>query len=320
MDQTKLSRRGIIQAGLIAGAGIITAPAFGEETSLAPRGKAFRVAHLTDMHLVPGKTRSGEGYAMALGSLQNLSPKPELLITGGDHVMDSLQTNHDKLDPMWDLYLKTFKDSTDLKTHPVIGNHDVLGWGETAEKIPLDTPGYGKMLYCDKMELPKTYYSFDAGGWHFIVLDNIQPGLKGGYMANIEEEQLAWLKLDLESVAKPTPICVLSHIPILAVCTYFFTEPKAPGYTVSPAMMLVDAHKLITLLSQYNVKLCISGHVHMVDRIEYLGITFICDGAVSGNWWHGKHHEFSEGYGVFDFYPDGTFAHEYRTYGWVAAT
>jgi hypothetical protein len=72
------------------------------------------------------------------------------------------------------------------------------------------------------------------------------------------------------------------------------------------------------MLSKYNVKLCISGHVHMVDRVEYLGITFICDGSVCGNWWKGKHHEFDEGFGVFDFYPDGSFEHRYNPYGWVA--
>ena len=42
------------------------------------------------------------------------------------------------------------------------------------------------------------------------------------------------------------------------------------------------------------------------------------DGAVSGNWWKGHFHEFAEGYGVFDLFPDGTFEHQYVTYGWEA--
>ena len=318
-NSSLISRRGIIRTSMLAGVGLAAGAVRAAETSPA-RGKAFRLAHLTDMHLVPGKTRSGDGYAMALQSLQNLSPKPDLLITGGDHVMDSLETGHEKLDPMWELYLKTFKDNTDLKHHSVIGNHDVLGWGAEESKIPKATAGYGKALYCDKMELPKTYYSFDAGGWHFIILDNIDHGAHGGYAAALDGEQLEWLKGDLDVCPRETPICVLSHIPILAVCTYFFSAYKGPGYTISPAMMQQDAHTLITLLKGYNVKLCVSGHVHMVDRIEYLGISFICDGAVSGNWWKGKHHEFDEGYGVFDFYGDGTFEHAYHSYGWKVAT
>jgi Icc protein len=309
----KVTRRGIIRAGMVAGVGIATGAARGAET----RGKAFRVAHLSDMHVVPGPTRSGEGFAMALRSLEKLSPRPDLLITGGDHVMDSLKTNHDKLDPMWDLYTKTLKANTNLPAHPVIGNHDVLGW-EAPDQIAPSTAGYGKALYCEKMGIEKPYYSFDAGGWHFICLDNIAHADPSGYVANFDEAQDAWLKDDLENTPKQTPICMITHIPLLAVCTYFFSPFKGKAYNVSDAMMHHDSHRVIALLGKYNVKLCISGHVHMVDRIEYLGITFICDGAVSGNWWKGKHFEFDEGYGIFDFYPDGTFEHAYHAYGWKA--
>jgi hypothetical protein len=53
-----------------------------------------------------------------------------------------------------------------------------------------------------------------------------------------------------------------------------------------------------------------------VDRAEYNGVTYICDGAVCGAWWKGNHAECDEGYGVFDLFDDGTFAHRYITYGW----
>ena len=127
------------------------------------------------------------------------------------------------------------------------------------------------------------------------------------------------LNRNRQKTPKQTPICILTHIPLLAVCTYFFSPFKGNAYNVSNTMMHNDSHQVISMLTKYNVKLCISGHIHMVDRIDYLGITFICDGAVSGNWWKGKHHEFSEGYGLFDLYPDATFAHAYQTYGWKAA-
>src|SRR4051812_14902746 len=311
-----ISRRGIIQAGVLAGVGL----AAGEirAADVTARGKAFRVAHLTDMHVTPGPTRSGEGYTLALQSLAKLSPKPDLLLTGGDHIMDSLEHPRNEIDAMWDLYLKTFKDNTDLPSHPVVGNHDVYGWGLEAAKLSPDTAEYGKALYCDKMSLVKPYYSFDAGVWHFICLDNISHADPKGYWGGLDPEQAAWLKTDLEATPTQMPICVLTHIPILAVCTYFFAAYKGKTYTVGNNMMHDDANTLITLLASHNVKLCISGHVHMVDRVSYRGITFICDGAVSGNWWKGRFHEFDEGYGVFDFYSDGTFEHGYQNYGWQA--
>jgi len=41
---------------------------------------------------------------------------------------------------------------------------------------------------------------------------------------------------------------------------------------------------------------------------------------VSGARWKGRHHECSEGYGLFDRYDDGSFEHTYATYGWQAKT
>ena len=82
--------------------------------------------------------------------------------------------------------------------------------------------------------------------------------------------------------------------------------------------MHANVMPIVELFRKHNVRLCLSGHMHMIDRVAFRGITFICDGAVSGNWWKGAHLEFPEGYGVIDLYADGTFEHQYVTYGWVA--
>jgi predicted phosphodiesterase len=81
--------------------------------------------------------------------------------------------------------------------------------------------------------------------------------------------------------------------------------------------MHIDARKIKELFRGYpNVRLCISGHMHMVDRVVYNDVTYICDGAVCGAWWNGNQYEFEEGYGVFDLYDDGTFEHQYVPFGW----
>ena len=80
-----------------------------------------------------------------------------------------------------------------------------------------------------------------------------------------------------------------------------------------------DAGRLRRLfLNHPRVKVCVSGHIHQVDRVKFTGVTYICDGAVSARWWKGRNAECDEGYGVIDLNPDGTFAHEYVTYGWKA--
>ena len=84
--------------------------------------------------------------------------------------------------------------------------------------------------------------------------------------------------------------------------------------------MFVGAPTLTKLFAKHGVKLALSGHLHEIDRIEFGSVTFICDGAVSGGWWHGPNVdnvvETQEGFGIIDIRPDGTFDHRYFDYGW----
>lgn len=79
-----------------------------------------------------------------------------------------------------------------------------------------------------------------------------------------------------------------------------------------------DSAQLIALLRQHDVRLLLSGHIHLYDQVVYNNLTFICDGAVCAKWWLGPHIETREGFGVFDLYADGRFDHSYKTFGWKA--
>ncbi len=48
----------------------------------------------------------------------------------------------------------------------------------------------------------------------------------------------------------------------------------------------------------------------------YNGVTYISNGAVSGNWWKGKRYATQNGYAMVNLYDDGSFNNEYVTYGW----
>ena len=86
-------------------------------------------------------------------------------------------------------------------------------------------------------------------------------------------------------------------------------------------------HTVKAYVAAGGVKLCLSGHVHLNDRVEMgvpgapadgAKVTYICDGAVCGSWWDGRKAQCDEGYGVVDLYDDGTFEHRYVAYGWKA--
>jgi hypothetical protein len=77
----------------------------------------------------------------------------------------------------------------------------------------------------------------------------------------------------------------------------------------------VDARPFKDLLAKHpNVKLCLSGHIHMFSRIHYNGAAHIGNGAVSGAWWRGDMQETHPGYGVVDLYADGRVKSRFETY------
>ena len=313
-DVFKPSRRHLLVGSLAAVGGILAADPL---AAAEPRKGGFRFAHLTDMHVKPERG-SPDGYAKALASLVDIHPAPEFLITGGDHVMETLESTRARADKQWDVFQKVHSEGTKLKTYPVIGNHDIWGWCAKADYDK--EQGFGKALALDRLQIPRGYYSFDAGGWHLIVLDNVQRRDKA-YFGDLDPEQLEWLKGDLAANASKKPVCIVSHIPIVSICALFFQygndKPPTTFWRMGDNLMHRDCKPLVKLLAQHNVKLCISGHIHLLDRLEYLGVNFICDGAVSGAWWGGPFQECAEGYGLFDLYPDGTFDHQYITYGWT---
>ena len=320
------TRRDLVKTGLLAG-GAATCGFANDATSAAaapapnpstPTPKPLRLAHLTDMHVQPER-RGGEGYAAALQSLARLDPPPDLIVTGGDHVMDVFETDLARANVQWDLYQRVLRENTRLPVYPVIGNHDVWGWG-IPDQVPPTTPGYGKAMALDRLEMRQRYYSFDAGGWHLICLDNIAP--RGtGYFGGLDPEQSEWLAGDLRAAGPDVPVAVFSHIPLLCACGFFDggkERVREDHWHVPDSWMHRDVKPLLDSFKPYKVRLLMSGHMHLVDRVDYIGMTFLCHGAVSGGWWQGPNHEFAEGYGVVDLWHDGRFAHEYVTYGWRA--
>jgi len=312
------SRREVVRAagfGALAAAGVLSRPA---RAGVPGDQRSFRIAHLTDMHVQP-ELRADEGMAACLRHVNALAHRPDLIITGGDQVMDTFDQGFDRSKVLWDLWARQLKEHNAIPAQHVLGNHDIWGWNKKKSKCTGEEKGYGKAWACEQFGRDRTYTSFDAGAWRVVLLDSVQP--KGdGYVGRLDDEQFEWLEQELN--AGGSPVAVFSHIPIFSVCVYNDGAKKkdAPDdWFVSGGLMHADANRIRRLFLQHpRVKLCVSGHIHQLDRVEFTGVTYICDGAVSGRWWKGRQAECDEGYGVIDLRPDGTFAHEYVKYGWKA--
>ncbi|MFN7020534.1 MAG: metallophosphoesterase family protein [Phycisphaerales bacterium] len=333
MDRPIFNRREALRIGLAGAAGLVTACGRGSAAvSITPRVPAqagtakpgVRLAHLTDFHVQPEK-RAGEGMAASLRHVMALDQRPDVIVTGGDLIMDGFEQDESRTRLQWDLFTKVLKDECPARVEHALGNHDIWGWNKSKSRTTGTEPGWGKKWALETLGMTRAYHSFVVGGWRVIVLDSVavDPRNPDGYIGRLDEAQTAWLEAELK--ASLEPVVVVSHIPILSMVSVAHsskTNEKDLQIEVSARVMHADGPSLHRMFAAGagagKVKLCLSGHIHRIDRVELDGVAYICDGAVCGSWWNGPRNRCDEGYGVVDLMPDGTFTHRYQTYGWKA--
>lgn len=281
-------------------------------TAPLARKRSVRFAYLGDTHITP-EAKPMESVAQCFQHAQSHKDKPAFILHGGDVIMDALAKDRADVQKQWDAWHTVVKANNSLPIEYCIGNHDVWGF-EEAKNDPL----YGKKWAVDFMKINNRYRSFDRNGWHFIILDSVQPKPDGKwYTGHIDAEQMEWLKQDLAKTGTKTPILVLSHIPIFSP-TGFFSEKnvKDDNWTIPAALVLSNTPELLTLFYQYpNIKTALSGHMHLLDRVDYNGVTYLCNGAVCGNWWKSDTYQQTKaGYALIDLYDDGTIERTYLHY------
>lgn len=293
--------------GAWAGPGALVALGRPDPAPARTARRVLRLAHLTDVHVQP-ELHAGAGFAACLDHVHALDDPPELILFGGDNIMDVAGQSAERGDEQLAVWRSVLENHCKLPRRIAVGNHDVLGMTQDA----------GKAWAVRQFGLEHHYYSFDHGPWHFIVLDSTEPQPGGGYKARLDREQSAWLERDLAETPADRPILVLTHIPIITVTSFFDGENEKTGDWVVPgSWMHLDARRLKDLFARHpNVRLCLSGHEHLVDQVTYNGVTYCCNGAVCGAWWKGSYYECAPGYGLLDLYEDGSFHNQYVVFGW----
>lgn len=142
--------------------------------------------------------------------------------------------------------------------HHVIGNHDTDG-------------GFKREKVVEFWGMPARYYSFDLGGFHFIMLDaNDRPEcFKGGYPSSLAADQLDWLKQDLAKTRLNT--FIFSH-QSLEVDLTNRVEVRA----------ILEAAK--TTDGKRKVAGCLNGHWHIDRAVEINAIPYIHINSASYLW------------------------------------
>lgn len=312
MNRETISRKQFLALAGLAGLGAATACAAqpaSQPNTTAERKRVLRIAHMTDFHVMPLGVAS-QGMARALRHAQDQADPPDIIFNTGDSIMDSLETDKASAEAQWDTFNQVLQAECSLPVIHAIGNHDVWGWGQAREDIQAD-PLYGKSMALERLGLSNRFYSIQQAGWHFIVLDSTHlPNevSKYPYIGKLDEEQFQWLEAEVKGVPVSKPICILSHIPIFCACELFDGENEASGNWVLPAAwMHIDARRFRQLFLQHpNIRLCLSGHSHQYESLDYLGVRYLTNGAVCGNWWMGDYMDFPPAYVMVNLYDDGS--------------
>jgi len=180
-----------------------------------------------------GDNRSGvpivqpQAYRDIIGQVNRLRPRPEFVVIVGDLILGYVDDRELAVQEWeeFDRVTATFEPPVYL----VPGNHDI--WDE--ESYALYKERYGP-----------TYYSFDHGADHFIILSSEEPG----EVNTIAGAQLEWLARDLEAHRDAEHTFVFLHRPLWG--SHRGMAGSGWGENVHP------------LLARYGVEAVFAGHDH----------------------------------------------------------
>lgn len=269
----------------------------------------FSFAFLTDIHLKP-ESGAEEGFAMAIEKVNELAP--DFVITGGDLIDDALYSSYERADSLYRLY-ESYQERLNMPVHNAMGNHDIYGYNARPPADP-SHPEYGEKIF--EKRIGKRYYSFDHGGWHFMVLDGVEEGEGewGNYVGLVDRQQMEWIREDLSALEPGTPVVAAIHIPLVSVSPQIKNGPQAPA---ANSEVVVNARQVLDLFREANLKLVLQGHLHTLEEITVLDrVTFVTGGAVCGLWWRTPDDSpFQEGFVLVKVSGD-EFSWDYVDYGW----
>ncbi|MGA7324529.1 MAG: metallophosphoesterase [Rhodomicrobium sp.] len=247
------TRRGVLECMTWAGAGVLWTLTGGvpqsfllgsDEAQAAAPSRSLSFVQISDSHIgytMPANPNVLGTLQEAIDQIKALPAKPAFMIHTGDITHLSKDAEFDNAGQVI--------TGANLDVHYVPGEHDFLDEGKKAylQRFGKGTKGAG-------------WYSFDASGVHFIGLVNVA-SLKVGGMGQLGDEQLDWLRKDLDRKSFSTPIVVLAHVPLWIVYPHW-------GWGT------LDGSRAMRMLRRFGSVTVLNGHIHQIVQKVEGNITF----------------------------------------------
>lgn len=238
---------------------------------------SYKIFMLGDMHLANRTGDLGQ-FAQFTSDLTDYMTRHKgekmYALTLGDMTWDHYWYSNSYYFPQ---YLNTVNSQIkNLQIFHTMGNHD----NDFQTRSDYDAA----VKYVD--QICPTYYSFNIGKVHYVVMDDIDCSSYDGstscnYVKSLSAEQLDWLAKDLSYVAKTTPVVVAMHAQVF--------YPTTSGFKIDHDQ--VNTLRLFDILDGYTVRF-VTGHTHKLFNVTpdapiVDGHNFreYNSGSVCASWW-----------------------------------
>ena len=238
---------------------------------------SYKIFMLGDMHLANRTGDLGQ-FAQFTSDLTDYMTRHKgekmYALTLGDMTWDLYWYSNSYYFPQ---YLNTVNSQIkNLQIFHTMGNHD----NDFQTRSDYDAA----VKYVD--QICPTYYSFNIGKVHYVVMDDIDCSSYDGstsrnYVKSLSAEQLDWLAKDLSYVAKTTPVVVAMHAQVF--------YPTTSGFKIDHDH--VNTLRLFDILDGYTVRF-VTGHTHKLFNVTpdapiVDGHNFreYNSGSVCASWW-----------------------------------
>lgn len=238
---------------------------------------SYKIFMLGDMHLANRTGDLGQ-FAQFTSDLTDYMTRHKgekmYALTLGDMTWDFYWYSNSYYFPQ---YLNTINSQIkNLQIFHTMGNHD----NDFQTRSDYDAA----VKYVD--QICPTYYSFNIGKVHYVVMDDIDCSSYDGstsrnYVKSLSAEQLDWLAKDLSHVDKTTPVVVAMHAQVF--------YPTTSGFKIDHDQ--VNTLRLFDILDGYTVRF-VTGHTHKLFNVTpdapiVDGHNFreYNSGSVCASWW-----------------------------------